>query len=540
MGKSMSLSLRQLLGNKNFWNQVLINLAIVLSLQWIIHALFFSNRQEKQDICTITSGQMIAITDYANTASPLARPLAQEIDFIDSVQEVPEEKKVISTACAEWVFTSHGAALEQVTVRAGCDGVAHDLSLLHDLTPENREFRTFLVAFDKVTPYTYKCVAMDETDTQVVLEYKADTPDISVTKRFVISKNSYKIDMTLICDHINDGLKEHAYARIIVPAPFIAGNVAQAAVKGIVVNESKTLQKIQIDAYKEAAWIAPSLIGLEDRYALSTLVADDARTVLRGYYGFGGQGQPILFVETKPLEMHKAYTYSWYVGPKEVIAMNAVDSRLEETLEYGWFAFFSRLMLKALKFLYSYVHNYGLAIILLILLMKLFMMPFTLSGERRMRDSAKANAEMQRKLKYLEQKYKDDKEALAREKMEVMRKHGFGGMSGCIPLLLQIPLFIALNRVLSSSIELYKAPFLWIPDLSNSDPYYIIPVLAGLAFFFHKSAPVDDARKGVFNSLLALFICGIAANLSAGLGLFIVVSTWLGVVQTFFAKVFKA
>jgi len=123
--------------------------------------------------------------------------------------------------------------------------------------------------------------------------------------------------------------------------------------------------------------------------------------------------------------------------------------------------------------LYDLVHNYGIAIILVTLLIKLLMAPFTFRSEQGMKE----RAEFQRKMKYLQEKFKHDKQALASAQAELLRKNGLSGLGSCLPNLLQLPFFIVLGSVISNSIELYKAPFLWINDLSAPDPYYILPLV---------------------------------------------------------------
>ena len=215
-------------------------------------------------------------------------------------------------------------------------------------------------------------------------------------------------------------------------------------------------------------------------------------------------------------------------------ALSLVDSRLEGVLDYGWFAPFSKLLLYLLNFFYGLLKSYGLAIIAVTLLVRLVMVPFTLKGEQ----SQRKHQEAQKKLQYLEQKYKHDPELLAREKAEFARKHGVPGLLGCLPLLLQIPVFIGLQRVLTNAIELYKVPFLWVPDLSARDPYYIFPALVGMGMIA-QMAQSGDPRQRIANILLAIIIAAVTANLSAGLTLFICVSTLLGLAQTALQKAFR-
>jgi YidC/Oxa1 family membrane protein insertase len=116
-----------------------------------------------------------------------------------------------------------------------------------------------------------------------------------------------------------------------------------------------------------------------------------------------------------------------------------------------------------------------------------------------------------------------------------MRKHGFQDMAGCLPLLLQIPMFFALSRVLSSSIELYQAPFFfWIKDLSAHDPYLILPLLIGLTMIVQAGFADKQQRASIL--VMALIFGAFTTTLSAGLALYIFVSTFLSVAQTAFQK----
>ena len=165
------------------------------------------------------------------------------------------------------------------------------------------------------------------------------------------------------------------------------------------------------------------------------------------------------------------------------------------------------------------------------------MAPLTFKSEA----SRKQHLEMQRRLKYLEQKYKNDSEGLSRAKAELMTKFGMSTILTPLALFLQFPIFIGLNRVLSSSIELYKAPFAWIPDLSASDPYYILPVLVGVGMIMQfRTTQGSDPRQGVVTLVLALLFAALTANMSAGLALFIAVSTLLGIAQSWIVKAVKA
>ena len=149
----------------------------------------------------------------------------------------------------------------------------------------------------------------------------------------------------------------------------------------------------------------------------------------------------------------------------------------------------------------------------------------------------KDRVEMQKRLQYIQQKYKDDPQARAQAQAEFMRKHGLG-LAGCLPLLMQVPIFFGLSRVLSSAIELYKTPFLWMNDLSARDPYYILPVLVMIGMLGSAFTAVD-AKQRMPIIAMALAFGAVSASMSSGLVLYIALSTLLNMVQGRLFKLFR-
>jgi YidC/Oxa1 family membrane protein insertase len=211
--------------------------------------------------------------------------------------------------------------------------------------------------------------------------------------------------------------------------------------------------------------------------------------------------------------------------------MTQVDPRLAQVAQsHGWLSPLVAILLFLLKWLYSYVHNFGWAIILLTALMKLVLFPFTFRGERGLAKSE----ESKKKLAYIEQKFKHDPDRLALERAEFIKKHGLPGLSGCLPLLIQFPLFISLNKLLYQAPELYKAPFLWIPDLSATDPYYILPLFVFVGMVCNALVGPPAQRVNMF--IFALVFGALTANFSAGLALYAVSNTLLGLLQARLVK----
>ncbi|MEA2013772.1 MAG: membrane protein insertase YidC [Thermodesulfobacteriota bacterium] len=179
-----------------------------------------------------------------------------------------------------------------------------------------------------------------------------------------------------------------------------------------------------------------------------------------------------------------SFRYVLYVGPKEYSRLQTQNVGLENSIDFGsWVKWLAIPLLKALKWIDKYVHNYGIAIILLTILVKLIFWPLGNMSYKSMRGMQK----LQPQMKQLQEKHKGDKAKLQQATMALYKANKVNPMSGCLPMLLQLPVFFGLYRALLYSIELRHAPFMfWIQDLSAKDPYYITPIVMGATMFLQQ------------------------------------------------------
>jgi len=218
--------------------------------------------------------------------------------------------------------------------------------------------------------------------------------------------------------------------------------------------------------------------------------------------------------------------------PKELETLRAIDPSLDTAVNFGFFTFIGYPILLLLKFIYKFVGNYGVAIIILTLLIKLLTFPLVMKSMKGMRKMA----EFQPKMKALKEKHGDNKQAFNQEMMVLMKSSGYNPMSGCFPMLLQMPIFFALYSVLYSAYELYHAPFcFWIHDLSAKDPYYITPVLMMLIMLFQqKLTPpqpgMDKTQQKLMRFMPVLFAAFMLAY-PVGLCLYMLVNSVFSVLQ---------
>ncbi|MBI4403498.1 MAG: membrane protein insertase YidC [Deltaproteobacteria bacterium] len=219
-----------------------------------------------------------------------------------------------------------------------------------------------------------------------------------------------------------------------------------------------------------------------------------------------------------------------FAGPKDYNELSKLKG-LTALIDYGTFSFLAYPLLLLLKFFYTYFHNYGVAIILLTLVVRGLFYPLSLKSYRSMKSMQK----LQPQIAALKEKYKDDKEKLSREQIALFKTHKVNPAGGCVPMLIQLPVFIALYAVLANSIELFHAPFFgWIHDLSSKDPYYVYPILMGVSMLLQQkltpSVGMDPMQVKMMYIMPVVFTF-IMLNLPSGLTMYIFVSTILGVLQ---------
>ena len=194
-----------------------------------------------------------------------------------------------------------------------------------------------------------------------------------------------------------------------------------------------------------------------------------------------------------------------FIGPKEIDILKAQGSSLEQSLDLGWFSVLAKPMLYSLKFFYRYVGNYGIAIIIITVILKIIFFPLTHKSYKSMKEMGK----LQPKMAALKEKYKNDKDAMNRAVMVLYRDHKVNPLGGCLPMVVQIPVFFSLYKALMYSIELRHAPFMfWIMDLSDKDPYYVTPVIMGVTMFIQqKMTPsnMDEMQQKIMLGLPVIF-----------------------------------
>ncbi len=231
---------------------------------------------------------------------------------------------------------------------------------------------------------------------------------------------------------------------------------------------------------------------------------------------------------------------SLYLGPQDYSRLKGYGRKFEEVVNLGWrwIRPLSLIFLRFFTFLYSLLHNYGVVIILFALLIKLLLYPLNY----KMLHSMRGMRELEPYIKELRKQYKNDPQRLNLEVMKLYKKHGVNPLGGCLPMLFQLPIFIALFQVLSFTIALRASPFVfWIKDLSQLDPYRILPIIMTLAQFIQQRLTVTDPKQKAMTFILPLVFFFIFMNFPAGLVLYWTVFNIFALVEHYiFNKRYKA
>ncbi|MFB3817842.1 MAG: membrane protein insertase YidC [Candidatus Methylomirabilales bacterium] len=229
-----------------------------------------------------------------------------------------------------------------------------------------------------------------------------------------------------------------------------------------------------------------SWAAVQDNYFAAALLPGE-----KGFQAFAAKAkddQPVVGLTTPrqslPPGGQASLEAQVFAGPKDLDILKGVGQNLDQLVDLGWFAFLARPALWLLKFLYTFTGNYGVAIILVTILQKVLFHPLTHKSIK----SMQAMQAVQPKIQAVQERYKNNPQKKQEEMMALYRKHGVNPMGGCLPMLVQIPIFIALYNALSSSVEMWQAGFLWIRDLTQADSLFNVAIWGGYDFSFNLLA----------------------------------------------------
>lgn len=408
--------------------------------------------------------------------------------------------------------------------------------LLSNEGPDTQQGQAIYTADQK--DYT---LAPDQKQLIVDLKWQSQN-GLAVHKQFIFQRDDYQINVNYnVENNTNMPWSGQFYAQLQRKKPVTSHSFfGISSYTGAAVSSAeKPYQKISFDKMSEQNFnkqIQGGWAAMQEHYFLSAWVPNAKETF--NYYGHDGQGGvytigllgPTLTVAPK----EKASTNAkLYVGPESVDRLETVAPNLNLTIDYGILWFISSALFWLMKQIYNIVGNWGWSIVLVTILVKLAFYHLSAKSYH----SMAAMRRLQPRMQAIKERYGDDRQKATQATMELYKNEKINPLGGCLPIIVQIPVFIALYYVLLESVELRHSPFiLWIHDLSTKDPYFILPILMGLTMFIQQrlNPPPPDPTQAKMMQLLPIFFTFLFISFPAGLVLYWVVNNALSILQQWY------
>lgn len=378
---------------------------------------------------------------------------------------------------------------------------------------------------------------------ELVVTLTGQSGDIEVSKTFTFKRDSYLVDVkydiknsgdTAWQGYMNSQLLRHA------PDSQSSGLFHVSSYTGAAFSDpsNKLYQKLSFsDMGKEnlSKKVKNGWIAMQQHYFLTAWVPPVGEDnhfysrVIDGQYLIGFVSS---VMEIKPQESHQVAN-RLYIGPELTGVLSKIAPGLDLTIDYGWLWFISKYLFLLMSYIHSIVGNWGWSIVLVTMCIKLLFFQLSAKSYRSMANMRN----LQPKIEALRKRHGDDKAKLSQATMELYRKEKVNPFGGCLPIIVQIPVFIALYWVLLESVQLRQAPWiLWIHDLSIADPYYILPVVMGLTMLLQqKLSPASpDPDQAKMMMMLPVVFTFLFASFPAGLVLYWTVNNGLSILQQWY------
>ena len=467
----------------------------------------------------------------------------------------PERQVELFTQDVRFVFSSYGGTLIHAQLRdpkfldrPGDPSSGRDIVQTLDL--KDAPLRTSFPGASFQAPADAAWDVSQPAPDKIV--FSADVGGYHIEKRYQADTTRYRLQLDVVVANRTDKPSDHHLALAVTGRQdpekrgggFFSGSSANLSSAVCFVNdkaEREPVDKLGKDPIEKEGTVRWAAI--DEKFFLLAAVPypeNPVRDRICKATPIGaGLGQVLLtFAErTVPPGGSTDYAFSIYAGPKyisdlEQVAPGGEDARLDKSVDVNFLTqFLSPIILGLLRFFHRFAHNWGVAIVLLTLFIKLV----TFYPTQRSLMSAKKMQRLAPKLNAIRKKYENDRQRQSVETMNLYKAHGVSPFGGCLPSLIQMPIWIALYSTLNYAVELYRAPFFGhIHDLTAKDPYYITPLMmGGLMFLQMRMSPsgADSQQQAMMSVMMPIMFTGFSLFLPSGLAVYMLTSYLLGILQ---------
>ncbi len=552
-------------------------LAVVLSLAVLmVYQIFFAPTPQKQT-APVQESTQASIDTATKSAAPQATKATTKsaTKMIVSKNEAAPKDIKVETDNYTAIFSTKGAALKSFQLK----GYQNECTeCTDDIYPKIKNFVTGqkqqpkekskalieVVTLNESMPYPL-AITFPESAAEVTANsvYNADVSKldlqsskekqrlvfsrifngkIKVEKIFTFNPDNYSIDLDVKVTNLTDTpmtqIPHLNWYQYVDPKQ----EEDSYSHEGPVAYVSKSIKREKVSDIATEKSFGPDVSwgGFEKKYFMAAIIPQDPSLTS---INMSKDSNNMVLIDLKraksiiPPDQSGLFSYALFIGPKDYTLLKKQGISLEEAIEFDSFIpglkWLSIALLFFVKFLHQYFNNYGVAIIILTLLIKLIFWPLGNISYRSMKEMQK----LQPKIEELKEKYKNDKNKIGQETMALYKSHKVNPMSGCLPILIQIPVFIGLYNTLLYAIELRHSPFFWwIQDLSAKDPYYITPIIMGATQFIQqKMTPtVGDPMQAKIMLLMPIVFTFIFLNFPAGLVIYWLLNNVLSIGQQYY------
>lgn len=498
-------------------------LAVILSISvFFLYSHFFGPEKKPlvppaPQTATVAS---VAAQQPATTPSNPAIPQAQTVASAAVQRDVTVETELYSA-----VFSSRGGGLKSLTLKKYREqniATPNPVILGNNADPALLNFSTRATGFNLPDSAVYSTdsdalkIAKGESK-QLIFNYQSGQ-GFTVRKIYSFTDGSYGVTLeTQVFNNSSAPLVGAIQQVMTYPGePKVKDNRFDTAGSYLFADNSLHSDKLKDVASASKKYDKNVLwAGFADKYFLTALLSEK-NSIAAVELKKNASGFLESIVSSPQLTVTPGQSVTvvqrLFVGPKDIDILKAQGNSLEQSLDLGWFTILAKPLLYTLKFFYKYVGNYGLAIIIITIILKALFFPLTHKSYKSMKDMQK----IQPMMAALKEKHKDDRDAMNKAVMELYRDHKVNPLGGCLPMVVQIPVFFALYKALMFSIELRHAPFFfWITDLSGPDnlfgqllglPFVIgpLPLVMGATMFIQQKMTPSNMDPMQAKMMLAL------------------------------------
>ncbi len=545
-------------------------LVLFIALSLVILLLFSAWQREQQPppVATETAGgpAIAAAGDATVAPAPAADvpAVVRENQAISAPAVAPQQESfqpalvmesqriTVTTDRLQVVINTAGGEITRValpTYSVEQDKPDVPVQLLDDRMPGYFVAQSGLLASQGKAPDHHALFTVEQTNYELlegedalkVRLHWSSEDGIKVIKTYTFHRDSYAVDLNVeVQNNSQQAWKGRAYQQLQRTEMARESWLLYTYTGGVVSSSWDPYEKIEFSdmatwkaeqSYNKGGWIA-----MLQHYFLSAWIppADTAnhfytKALADGRYLLGQSGEELSVMPGS----NAHFTSLFYAGPKEQHRLEKIEPNLRLTVDYGVLDILAKPVFWVMEKIYSVVGNWGLAIIFVTLIIKLIFFPLSAASYKSMANMRRLSP----KLKALKERYGDDRQKMSKAMMEIYKKEKINPLGGCLPILVQIPVFIALYWVLLESVEMRQAPFaLWITDLSAKDPFYVLPLLMGISMFIQQKLnppPMDPMQQKIMQALPIIFTA-FFAFFPAGLVLYWVVNNCLSIAQQWY------